>query len=149
MGTTVERHTHIHVSEGINHFWEDHHRVNIEYAKYVGFALIALGVIGVPFIGESFLWFELTALQTAGHIVTGMVLLAAVIVFDSSYARLTNQVIGPAYMIVAAYGLSGMTPVTTMFNLNTGEILFYMFFGLLTALVGWGTDLSRLKHWWP
>jgi len=149
MGTTVERHTHIHMSEGVKHFWEDHHRVNIEYAKYAGFVLMALGVIGIPYTGEQLIIFTLTPLQNAAHLVSGMFLVAAVLFFDSSFARLANQVVGPACMIIAAYGLSEMTPVTAMFNLNTAEILFYMFFGLLTAYIGWGKDLSHLKHWWP
>ncbi|MEW4982225.1 MAG: hypothetical protein AB1Y26_03200 [Cycloclasticus sp.] len=149
MGTTVERHTHPHVEEGVSHFWENHHRVNIEFAKYAGFALVALGVIGIPYAGEQFLMFVLTPLQNAGHIVAGMVLIGSVVLFDSSFARLANQVVGPLCMILAAYGLSGMTPATELLNLNMGEILFYMFFGLLTAYIGWGKDLSHLKHWWP
>lgn len=52
MGATVERHTHLHLKEGISHFWENDHRVNIEYAKYIGFALIVLGVIGIPNASE-------------------------------------------------------------------------------------------------
>ena len=149
MGATVERHTHVHLGEGVRHFWEDHHRVNIEYAKYVGFILMTLGVIGIPYAGEQFIIFTLTPLQNAGHLATGMFLIAAVIFFDGSFARLANQIVGPFCMIIAAYGLSEMTPVTTLFNLNTLEILFYMFFGLLTAYIGWGKDLSHLKHWWP
>ncbi|PCI19004.1 MAG: hypothetical protein COB62_06075 [Piscirickettsiaceae bacterium] len=149
MGNTVERHTHVHLEEGVHHFWENHHRVNIEYAKYAGFALIALGVIGAPYAGEHFLIFSLTAIQNTGHIISGMFLLAAVLFFDSSYARLSNQIVGPLCIILAAYGLSEMTPATTLLNLNTVEILFYMFFGLVTSYVGWATDLSHLKHWWP
>lgn len=149
MGSTVERHTHVHMDEGVHCFWENHHKVNIEYAKYVGFALIALGVIGVPYSGEQFLFFVLTPLQNAGHIMSGMFLLATVLFFDSSYARLGNQIVGPLCIIIAAYGLSEMTPVTGLLNLSTAEILFYMFFGIATAFVGWATDLSHLKHWWP
>jgi len=149
MGNTVERHTHMHVEEGVHHFWENHHRVNIEYAKYVGFALIALGVIGIPYAGQEVLFFNLSMLQNTGHIVSGMFLLATVILFDSSYARLGNQIVGPLCLIIAAYGLSEMTPATTLLTLNTGEILFYLFFGMATAYVGWATDLSHLKHWWP
>ncbi|PCI67268.1 MAG: hypothetical protein COB26_09950 [Piscirickettsiaceae bacterium] len=149
MGTTVERHTHAHMEEGVHCFWTDHHKVNIEYAKYVGFALVALGVIGVPYAGDQFLFFVLTPLQNAGHIMSGMFLLATVLFFDSSYARLGNQIVGPLCIIIAAYGLSDMTPVTPLLNLSTAEILFYMFFGMATAYVGWATDLSHLKHWWP
>ncbi|PHS71175.1 MAG: hypothetical protein COB22_07510 [Cycloclasticus sp.] len=149
MGTTVERHTHAHMSEGVHCLWEDHHKVNIEFAKYVGFALIALGVVGIPYSGEQFLFFALTPLQNAGHLLTGMFLIGTVLFFDSSYARLANQIVGPLCIIIAAYGLSEMTPVTALLNLSTGEILFYMFFGIATAYVGWNTDLSHLKHWWP
>ncbi len=149
MGITVERHNHLHVEEGVECLWKDHHKVNIEYAKYVGFTLMTLGVVGIPYAGEQFLFFVLTPLQNAGHIVTGMFLVATVLLFDSSYARLANQVVGPFCIIIAAYGLSDMTPVTAMLNLSTAEILFYMFFGMATAYVGWGKDLSHLKHWWP
>lgn len=148
MGATVERHTHLHLKEGISYFWENHHRVNIEYAKYTGFALIALGVIGIPYAGEQFLIFILTPLQNAGHLITGMFLVVSVLLFDSSYARLANQVVGPFCMIIAAYGLSGMTPATALLNLSMVEILFYMFFGLLTAYIGWGKGVSHLKNWW-
>ena len=149
MGTTVERHTKLHLREGIQHFWQDHHRVNIEYAKYVGFALLALGLVGIPYADNQFLFFSLSALQSMGHLVTGMFLLVAVIAFDGSFARLANQVVGPFCMIIAAYGLSEMTPVNALFSLNSAEILFYMCFGLITALVGWGQDVSSFKHWWP
>ncbi|MBL4743334.1 MAG: hypothetical protein JKX87_01640 [Cycloclasticus sp.] len=149
MGTTVERHTHVHLDEGVTCLWENHHKVNIEYAKYAGFALLALGVIGIPYAGESFLFFNLTVLQNTGHLVTGMFLVGTVMVFDSSYARLANQIVGPMCIIIAAYGLSNMTPVTAMLNLSTPEILFYLIFGVLTSYIGWGTDLSHLKHWWP
>jgi hypothetical protein len=149
MGNTVERHVDMHIEEGVACMWKDHHKVNIEYAKYVGIFLIFLGVLGIPYSGEQFLFFELNQLQNAGHIVTGMFLVATVLLFDSSYARLGNQVVGPFCIIVAAYGLSDMTPATTLLSLNTGEILFYMFFGMVTAYVGWGKDLSHLKHWWP
>ncbi|ORU94130.1 MAG: hypothetical protein A6F72_08335 [Cycloclasticus sp. symbiont of Poecilosclerida sp. N] len=149
MGSTVERHTHMHVEEGVQCLWENHHKVNIEYAKYLGFSLMVLGVVGIPYAGEQFLFFVLTPLQNSAHIISGMFLVASVLLFDSSYARLANQIVGPLCIIIAMYGLSGMTPATTLLNLNTAEILFYMGFGMATAYVGWGRDLSHLKHWWP
>jgi len=149
MGTTVERHTHLHVEEGVHCFWENHHKVNIEYAKYIGFSLMLLGIVGIAYVGEQFLFFALTPFQNMIHMTAGMLLIGSVLLFDSSYARLANQVVGPLCIIIAAYGLSDMTPATVLLNLNTGEILFYMFFGLATAYVGWGKDLSSLKHWWP
>lgn len=81
--------------------------------------------------------------------ILNLLVIAAVIFFDGSFVRLANQIVGPFCMIIAAYGLSEVTPVTTLFNLNTLEVIFYMFFGLLTAYIGWGKDLSHLKHWWP
>ena len=149
MGITVERHTHPHMSEGVRHLWEDHHKVNVEYAKYAGFALLIFGLIGVPYSGGQFLFFDITPLQNAGHIMSGMFLVATVLLFDSSYARLGNQVVGPLCMIIAAYGVSEMTPVTAILNLSTTEIIFYLLFGMVTAYVGWATDLSGFKHWWP
>lgn len=145
MGSTVERHTHLHIDEGVNDFLTDHHSINIEYAKYMGLSLIALGLVGIPFVGESWLFFTLTQLQCTGHLLSGMLLVASVIVFDGSYARLINQIIGPFCMVIAAYGLSAMTPVTSLFNLNNAEIIFYMLLGLMTAIIGWGSDF---KHWW-
>lgn len=124
MGATVERHTHLHLKDGIDHLWENHHRVNIEYAKYVGFLLIILGVVGIPYAGEQFLIFVLTPLQNFGHILAGLFLVASVVLFDSSFARMANQVVGPFCIIIAAYGLSDMTPATPLLNLSTIEVLF-------------------------
>jgi len=142
MGTTIERHAHLHVDDGVHKLWTDHHSLNIEYAKYVGFLLILIGLAGIPFAGETFIFFTLTQLQCTGHIITGMCLLASVIFFDGSYASLMNQIIGPFCIIMGVYGLSGVTPVTVFFNLNIAEIIFYILFGVITAVIGWKQELS-------
>ncbi|MBL4744160.1 MAG: DUF4383 domain-containing protein [Cycloclasticus sp.] len=151
MGTTIERHTHVDLEEGVQCLMGERKGIaNVKYAKFMGVAFILFGIFGMVYAGEAVLGFGLSPAQNLLHLITGVLWIAAVMTFDGTYARMINQVNGILYFSLGAFGLSQAAPdVVALFNINTVSTMFNLFIGLVTLGFGWGINQSHLKHWWP
>lgn len=151
MGTTVERHTHLDLKEGVACLIGERHAIaNVTYAKVMGALFIIIGLVGMPFVGQTVLGIGFSSAHNVFHIMAGVVWVLAVMIFDGTYARMANQVIGIAFLAMGAFGLSQAAPlVHQLFNLTPTSSVLSLVIGLVTVGFGWGVNQSHLKHWWP
>ena len=151
MGSTVERHTHVDLEEGVACLIGERKAIaNVTYAKVMGAVFLVLGIFGMFYTGDTLLGIGMSSMYSSLHILAGVLWVGAVMTFDGTYARMINQVVGIMFIALGAFGLSESVPqIHALFNLNSMSTIFNLIFGFVTAGIGWGVNTSHLKHWWP
>lgn len=123
--------------------------MNAVLAKVAGAVLLVVGILGfIPaFVVDGALLgiFGVNLLHNLIHLVTGGVLLAVGYMNDGVNARVTNQIFGVVYLLVAILGFVAPAFMDTLINLNgTGVVSpiwdngLHLLLGVVFAGVGFG-----------
>ncbi|HVL47222.1 MAG TPA: DUF4383 domain-containing protein [Candidatus Thermoplasmatota archaeon] len=116
---------------------------NVLLAKIVGAVLVLVGILGfLPQFNPTLIIFGVNVLHNIVHLATGAILLAAGFIDGGTYARVTNQILGVVYLLVAILGFAGIL-VPTLLNTTADAIphadnLLHTLLGVALAGVGFG-----------
>lgn len=122
--------------------------VNALVAKILGAVLVVVGILGfIPaLVGAggtgTLIMFGVNPLHNVIHLATGAILLAVGFMADGKNARMTNQVIGVVYLLVAILGFAGIL-VPDLLNTTADTVMhadnvLHLLLGIVLAGVGFG-----------
>lgn len=128
--------------------------MNAVVAKVAGAVLLVVGILGfIPALvidGALLGIFGVNLLHNLVHLVTGGILLAVGYMNDGANARVTNQIFGVVYLLVAVLGFIAPAFMDTLLNLNgtaaavspVWDNVLHLVLGVVFAGVGFGVRAS-------
>lgn len=117
--------------------------INAMVAKVVGVVFILVGLLGFvnnPILGL----FGVNLLHNLVHLLSGIVLVAAGFAANGAYARVTNQVFGVVYLLVAILGFLRIETFIDLLALDAGGVspvwgnILHLLLAVVFLAVGFG-----------
>jgi hypothetical protein len=118
---------------------------NALVAKIFGIVLLLVGLLGFYLTGTGsgalLGIFGVNLLHNSVHVITGIVLVLVGFMWMGQYARITNQVLGIVYVLVALFGFA--MPSSTLIASNVdapmyADAVLHIVIGIVLAGVGFG-----------